>query len=128
MFKKVLLLLIIMFWIISFNEIFASNAADDWIRSALLDITDSDVTTKVKDDDWFWMLAWIINWVKESLTWVLVLIAIWAFLFIWVRLAFARWNPEEFKKWMMHLVYAVIWIFIVSIAWAAVKLISGIDL
>ena len=70
MFKKVLLLLIIMFWIISFNEIFASNAADDWIRSALLDITDSDVTTKVKDDDWFWMLAWIINWVKESLTWV----------------------------------------------------------
>ena len=128
MFKKVLLLLIIMIWMISFNDLFASNAANDWIRSALLDITESDVTNWVADDDWFSMLAWIINWVKDSLTWVLILIAVWAFLFIWVRIAFARWNPEEFKKWMMHLVYAVVWIFIVSIAWAAVKLIAWIDI
>lgn len=80
------------------------------------------------DDDWLSLLQSIFIWVKDSLTWLLLLIAVWAFLFIWIRLGLARWNPEEFKKGIMQLVYAIVWIFVVSLAWAAVTLVSWLNL
>jgi hypothetical protein len=39
----------------------------------------------------------------------------------------ARGNPEEFKKALIHFVYAVVWIFIVSVAWAVVKLVAWLN-
>jgi hypothetical protein len=59
---------------------------------------------------------------------LLMLIALGVFLFIGIRLSVARWNPEEFKKAMMQFVYAVVWIFIVFVAWAAVKLVAGLNI
>jgi hypothetical protein len=37
-----------------------------------------------------------------------MLIALGVFLFIGIRLAVARGNPEEFKKALIHFVYAVV--------------------
>lgn len=127
MFKKLFLFLTL------FLNIFfvcITNAAtrqvwDSKVKDRLLWISENDVLAS--DGDGLYMLDTIFIWIKDSLTWLLVLIAIWAFLFIWIRLAFARWNPEEFKKSMMQLTYAIVWLFIVSFAWAAVKLVAWLN-
>jgi hypothetical protein len=59
---------------------------------------------------------------------LLLLVAIWVFLFIWIRIATARWNPDEFKKSITQLIYAIIWIFIVGLAWGLVTLVSWLNL
>lgn len=101
----------------------------DTIQEALIWASESNIVwTNASDDDWLNMLAWIFVWIKETLTKFILLIVVWSFLFIWVRLALARWNPEEFKKGMMQLVYAIIWLFLVSIAWAAVVLVSWLTI
>jgi hypothetical protein len=131
MFKKwLLILLVLIFTFISFTNLVTAELWDKTIMNSLIDTTDSNVIwgTIQKEWDWLSMLASIIVWVKDSLTGLLLLIAVAVFLFIWIRLALARWNPEEFKKGMMHFVYAVIWIFVVSLAWAAVTLVAWLTI
>ena len=68
----------------------------------------------------------ILLWIKDSVFALMALIAIAVFLRIGGRLIVARGNPEEFKKALMQFLYAVIGIFIVAFAWAAVRLIAGL--
>jgi len=70
----------------------------------------------------------ILGFVRDSIFTLLVLIAIGMFLFIGWRLIVARWNPEEFKKALKSFVYAIVGIFVVSVAWAIVRLVSGIEI
>ena len=67
------------------------------------------------------------TWIVESIEWLLPLVAIGVFLFVGIKLAIAKWNPEEFKKAWMQFVYAIIGIFAVSFAWITVKLVSGLS-
>ena len=117
----------------------AAEKANPWLKeigsdstmNALLWITDSKLIWSASawsKDWWFTILSNLTVWLKDSLTWLMQLIAVWAFLFVWIRLAMARWNPEEFKKALQHMIYVIVWIFIVSIAWAAVVLVAGINL
>lgn len=127
MFKK-LFLFILLLWSLVFT--FEANAAtrtvwDSTIKNTLLWISENDVLPT--DSNWLYTLDTIFIWVKDSLTWLLVLVAVAAFLFIWIRLAMARGNPEEFKKSITQLVYAIVWIFIVGFAWAAVKLVAWLN-
>lgn len=96
------------------------------IKTALL-LVDNKEVLKVNESDGLSLIQSIFRWIKDTLTWLLLFIAIGVFLFIWIRLGLARWNPEEFKKAMTQFVYAVIWIFIVSVAWAAVVLVAWIN-
>ena len=73
-------------------------------------------------------INWIFSSVKDTIFWILAVVAIWVFLFIWARLVVARWNPEEFKKASMQLIYAVIWLVVVTLAYATVKLVSWLSL
>lgn len=115
-------------FIFSFDILFAA-LWDPSIKDSLIWVSDSDVTWGyVEDDDWFYQLSWILSIFKDWLTSLIILIAVAVFLFIGARLAIARWNPEEFKKAMTQMVYAIVWIFIVSIAWALVTLVAGINL
>lgn len=100
---------------------------DNSMKEKLLNITQNDVV-KNSSSDWLTSLQSIIVWIKDTLVGFLLIIAVAVFLYIWIKISFARWNPEEFKKAWMHLVYAVIWIFIVSIAWAAVTLIAWLNI
>ncbi len=130
MIKKILLFVLLFVFSFSFVWLSYSATRDVWsedIKKVLLDIS-SDNVVKTGNNDWFETTASILIWAKDSLTSVIVLIAVWAFLFIWIKLAFARGNPEEFKKAMMQLVYAIVWVFVVSIAWAVVRLVAGIHL
>lgn len=67
----------------------------------------------------------ILAWFRDSIDTLLPIAAIGVFLFVGIRLWIARWNPDEFKKSWMQFIYAVIGIFVVSFAWAAVKIVSG---
>lgn len=73
------------------------------------------------------LLDAVLLFFKDSLFALMALIAIAVFLYIWGKLIVARWNPEEFKKALMSFLYAVIGIFIVAFAWAAVKLVAGLN-
>ena len=81
----------------------------------------------VNFEDGLLFLDVVFAFVKESISGLLMIIALGVFIFIGIRLAVARWNPEEFKKALMQFVYAVVGIFIVSVAWAIVKLVAGLN-
>jgi hypothetical protein len=66
--------------------------------------------------------------VKNSISDLLMVISLGVFLYIGIRLGIARGNPEEFKKALMHFVYAVVGIFFVFVAWALVKLVAGLNI
>jgi len=70
----------------------------------------------------------VLGFLRDSMFDLLLLIAVWVFLFIWGRLLIARWNPEEFKKAMISLIHAWIGLFIVSAAYALVTFIAWIDI
>ena len=74
------------------------------------------------------VLEQIFGFITDSIFGLLMVAAVGMFFFIWVRLAFARWNPEEFKTAMNSLVYAIVWLAVVSVAWAAVKLVAGLNI
>ena len=116
-----------------------NEQANPWLKTlgssetmdALLWITDNNVlgSTKASSNTWwFSVLSSLAVWFKNSLTGLVQILAIWAFLFVWIRLAMARWNPEEFKKALMHMIYVILWIFIITIAWAAVVLVAWINI
>lgn len=67
----------------------------------------------------------ILNFIKESIFWLLALIAIGMFLYVWFNLVKAEWNPEELKKAFMTLIHVIIWLFIVAASWAIITMISS---
>ena len=102
---------------------------DKSIFTALTWVWNDNNIVKFEGDKWgISVLNSVFVWIKNTLTWFILIIAVAVFLFIWIRLAMARWNPEEFKKAIMQLVYAIVWIFIVSIAWAAVVLVTWLNI
>lgn len=74
------------------------------------------------------MLDNLFAYVRNSLFSLLMLIAIAVFVYIGFKLITARGNPEEFKKALNTFIYAVVGIFIVSFAFAAVRLVAGLNL
>ncbi len=102
-----------------------SNTIVDWITWWIAWET---VIANVSGTDWISILWSIFKWFKWELFSVVMIIALWAFVFIGIRLASARWNPEEFKKAMLHFVYSIVWIFFIFMAWWLVKLVSSLSL
>lgn len=130
MIKKLLILTLLMIFNFSFVNFSYSATREVWdpsIQKSLIQITNDNIINTT-NDDWLVVATGIFKWTKDTLTSLIVLVAVWVFLFIWIRLAMARGNPEEFKKAMMQMIYAAVWIFIVSIAWAAVVLVAGITI
>ena len=124
-------IIVLFFTLILFNFTFAREVWETSIKDWLIWISEKNIITwtwSLENEDWITVLSWIVKWIKDTLMWLLVLVAVWAFLYIGIKLGVARWNPEEFKKAMMHLIYAVIWIFIISAAWAIVKLVAWINI
>lgn len=110
--------------------IFASNVEDKINTkdpTILKWILPKDSSIIATNENGFTMLDTIFNFAKDSIFWLLMLISIWVFLYIWMKLVTVRGNPEEFKKAMMQIVYAVVWIAIISLSWAWVKLVSGLN-
>jgi len=116
--KKIIFILIT--YVLTINVVF-SSLQDDIIPTERTAVVDTQVIL-----DW-WNTIFLIDYIKESIFWLLALIAIWVFIFIGAKLVIARWNPEEFKKAIMQFIYAIVWLAIVAISWAAVKLVSSLN-
>jgi hypothetical protein len=118
----------------------AEEAANPWLKrigkwdqslmKSLLSYNEDTSIIKVdtKDKGGLTILSSISVWIKNSISSLVMLISVWALLYVWIRLGMARWNPEEFKKAFTQLVYIIVGIFIISIAWAAVTLVAGLNL
>lgn len=119
--KKILFTIVI--FITNKSVLFAWN-----IKEWLLWIEDDTNIIIESNEDWLSMLDSIFNYIQNSISWLILLIALWVFLYIWINLVIARWNPEDFKKHMMQFVYAAIWFFVVSISWAIVKLVAWLNI
>lgn len=53
--------------------------------------------------------------------------AIGVFLYFGFKMISAQWNPEELKKVLIGFLYAVIWLAIIPLSWALVRLVSSLD-
>lgn len=117
------------FYFICFYLFLFVNKTYSSLESTLIDKTDSNlIANDIKSVDWLSVLWNLFSWAKDELMSLAMIASIGAFLYIGIKLATARWNPEEFKKAWLHFVYAVIGVFIIFMAWWAVKLVSTLSL
>lgn len=100
------------------------------VKDWMLNWSTSKISNNSDVSSWDWLNAlWeIFKWAKSELMAIVSVAAVAVFIYIGIKIATAKWNPEEFKKAWLHLVYAVIGIFIVFIAYWAVVLISSLSL
>ena len=127
MFKKLFVFIIISnAYFVTLVDAASRQVWNPTIKNVLLWITENEILPE--EDNGLTLLDTIFVWVKDSLTWLLLLAAVWVFLFIWIKIATARWKPDEFKKAISQLTYAIVWIFIVGFAWALVTLVSWLNL
>ena len=99
------------------------------MESLLWYTSDTSIIELDSKDKWgFTILSSITVWLKDSISSLIMLVSIWAFLYVWIRLGMARWNPEEFKKALMQMIYIIVGIFIVTLAWAAVYLVAWLNI
>jgi len=103
---------------------------DESLMKSLLWYTeDNNILELDSKDKWgFSILSSFTVWLKNSISSLVMLISIGAFLYVWIRLGMARWNPEEFKKALVQLVYIIVGIFIITIAWAVVYLVAWLNI
>lgn len=109
---------------------FAINPlSQEELKSVIIPSSSNDIlTAKTSWETGTSFLDAILGFARDSIFTLLILLAIGMFIFIWGKLIIARWNPEEFKKALVSFVYAIVGIFVVSIAWAVVRLITGIEI
>ncbi len=105
---------------ISNIQVFAIGLQDKILPSS----TNSSVQTSVQVTT----VNQLFIFAKTSIFALLWLVVVAVFIFIGARLVIARWNPEEFKKVLLQFVYAVVWLFVVSIAYLAVQLVSSLSI
>lgn len=70
----------------------------------------------------------LFEFVRDFLFNILWIVAVGVFIYFWFRLITAKWSPEDLKKTMLWLVYAIVWLAIIPLAWGIVKLIASLDL
>lgn len=92
------------------------------------DILPTKDSTVVSNTAWDETIISLLAYVKDFIFWVLMLIAIWVFLYIWFKLIIARWNQEEFKKAIQTFIYAIVGIAFVWLAWALVTIASSLNI
>lgn len=130
MFKKYIYLFLWLYTSCITTWVFWAGVQDQMLPQSEWDngVVTSKIWNGTWNNSWEDQIDLILVWVRDSIDTLLPIIAVGVFLFTWIRIAMARWNAEEFKKAFMQMVYAVIGIFIVWFAWAAVKLIAGLNI
>lgn len=73
-------------------------------------------------------VSWAIKWVRNIVLGLVFIITVWALVYTGIKLATSRWNPDEFKKTWMHLIYIILWIFIIFASWWIVNLVTKINI
>ena len=123
MLKKIIFI-VIWFYLTAKNTF----AVSDVIKNGLIQWINWDSETVVNNIKWKQWINDILTYAKNTIFDLLALIVIWVFLYIWYKIVISRWNPEEFKKAFMMLIYAVLWMLFVALAWVIVVFISGLKI
>lgn len=123
--KKIILYILSIF-LVFYTNIVSAVTIKEWLIWNTEDATST--VSDISSNDWIKMLQTLLQWAKNEITSIIWILSVWIFIFIWIRIMMARWNPDEFKKAILHFVYAVIWVFIVFMAWWLVKLVSTLSL
>lgn len=105
-----------------------SMSAGDLKNAIIPDSASNVLWADTRAAQWVSFLDRILDFARDSIFRLLMLIAIAVFLFIGARLVIARWNPEEFKKALQSFVYAVVGIFVVAAAWVIVRFVAWLDI
>lgn len=95
--------------IIPYNESIAGTNIDNNSDAEYFDIND------------------LILYAKKAMFSLFYIVAVWVFIFLWIKLMAARWNAEEFKKALMWFVYAIVWIVLIPLAYVLVSLVSWVN-
>lgn len=116
-------LIILISYIYSYNLSFWDFIQKDiyWTTSWTWTIIDSVSWS------WLGLLDWILKYFKDSVFKLLALLSIWVFIYIGWKLVVARWKPDEFKKALMNFIYVIVWIFLISAAWAIVRVVTWLN-
>ena len=103
------------------------NSADASLREEIIPRGNSFVPAGSLDSG-TGFLDGLAEYIKETIFWILVVIVIGMFIYIGAKLIIARWQPEVFSEAVKSLVYVIVGLFVVSIAWLAVRLISWLNI
>ena len=115
------LFFVLFLFLFSLNSIFW----DDYVKNAMLP-SDSVLVAEVwEGKEGLVSLFWF---ARDSIFGLLAFISISVFIFMWARLVMARWNSEELKKVLIQFVYSIVGLTIVALSWAAVQLVSSLNL
>lgn len=123
-YKKITYIFALLF--VLHSKIIYAVSIKEWMLWTTEDWADN--ISDISRDDGLSMLSKIFRWAKDEIMSMVWILAVWVFIFIWIRIIMARWNPEEFKKSILHFVYAIIWVFFIFMAWWLVKLVSTLSL
>ncbi len=115
------------FTIFFFSNIYFwyANEIRDWLLNGT---SDNSWSSDLNQDSGLDSLSSFFAWFKSEIIAVVSVVSIAIFIYIWIKFATAKWNPEEFKKAWLHFVYAIIWIFLVFMSLWIVTLVSNLNL
>lgn len=83
----------------------------------------------IKDIDWLVTDRSATEYIQDIVVYVLRFLAIIATILIiyaWFNLLTSAWDEEKAKKSKQIIIYTIIWIFIIFIAWPLIKFVLGI--
>lgn len=108
----------IYFLIIIINSFNTTKAS---LKDAMMPTSSNQIWV---EDKWVDTINQVLIFVKDFIFTLLWIIAVWVFLYFWFKLITSRWNPEEMTKTLVRFVYAIVWLAIIPLAYALVKLIT----
>lgn len=103
-------------------------AEDLIIQSEIIPWNWSETIIKVWWDTWTDLIDNIFNTIISYIFWLTALVAVAVFIYIGYLFITSGWNEEQSKKAWKTLLYAIIWIAVISLSWGIVKLITTIVL
>jgi len=123
--KIIKILLLSVFLLFNLDTVCFSNLWNENIKNWIIPI--SDTITGHIDWNWDFEANDLLLYFKKAIFSLFYIIAVWVFIFLWIKLAMARGNAEEFKKALMGFVYAIVGIVLVPLAYVLVSLVSWIN-
>ena len=112
-------------YLLSYNFLYAQD-----LRGEIVNFDWNSSTTIIENSwtwDWLHLLDYVISFFKDSIFNLLSLVVIATFIYIWAKLVMARWKPDQFKKVWIQIIHIIIWIFLITWAWAIVKIVSWLS-
>jgi len=125
--KKVFLffiMLIVMQLYLNIKNIFALTKDDlyikeiDWVKPLQAYTWGTDVTIE----------KLVFTSSEQILMRLYIIIAIWVMIYIWFLFLTAEWKTEQFSKAWKAVVYALVWLTLVPLAYILVKIVTWINL